>query len=367
VAAGSQGASVTGIWHDEGKGLVPLPAQPYANEQALHTSIERAPAMLPLPGQPRLVILGREVQLGNGYADLVAVDADSGRPVVIEVKLAANSDRRTVFAQVLGYASYVFRLSATAFEELMQPHVAERGHATVADAVAAEIGDGSFDIETFRNGMADELERGNARCVVVLDAAPTDLIELAGYLQTVTNDRLDIDLVTVMAYDVRGSQVLVPQLVEPERALAASVRPSGIQREAKPTPGSASFRDSIDMADRSHRELLRRLCDWAERLQSDGLATLFTTVGKGRWILNPRLPGQSRGMFTIWNDQGAYVSPQRSVIQAEAPNTLSRLDERLPGQIGQNNYLKSDISDEVLALLRSAYEESANHKTPWEE
>lgn len=352
-----------GIWHDEGNGLVPLPAQPYANEQALHGSIERAPAMLPLPGQPRLVILGREVQLGNGYADLVAVDADSGRPVVIEVKLAVNSDRRTVFAQVLGYASYVFRLSATAFEELMQPHVAARGHATVADAVAAETGDRSFDIETFRNGMADEFEKGNVRCVVVLDAAPADLIELAGYLQTVTNDRLDIDLVAVTAYDVRGSQVLVPQLVEPDRALAASISPSRMQGEAKPTPGSASFRDSIESADPSHRELLRRLCDWAERLQSDGLATLFTTVGKGRWILNPRLPGQSRGMFMIWNDRGAYVSPQRTVIQAEAPNTLVRLDELLPGQIGQNNYLKCDVSDEVLALLRSAYEESAGRES----
>ncbi|GIH64327.1 hypothetical protein [Microbispora siamensis] len=52
-----------------------------------------------------------------------------------------------------------------------------------------------------------------------------------------------------------------------------------------------------------------------------------------------------------------------SGIQAEAPNTLVRLDERLPGQIGQNNYLKCDISDEVLALLRSAYEESADRKT----
>ncbi|MCO5995308.1 PDDEXK family nuclease [Actinoallomurus rhizosphaericola] len=361
---------MTGIWHDEGKGLVPLPAQPYANEQALHDSIERAPAMLPLPGQPRLVMLGREVQLGNGYADLVAVDADSGRPVVIEVKLAANSDRRTVFAQVLSYASYVFRLSATAFEELMQPHVAKRGYTTIADAVAAEIGDGSFEIDTFRNGMADELEKGNARCVVVLDTAPPDLVELAGYLQTVTNDRLDIDLVTVKAYDVRGSQVLVPQLVEPERAPAASVRPSGTQREAKPVkpvPGSDFFRDSIQSADPPHRATLGRLCEWAERLQSDGLATLFTTVGKGRWVLNPRLPGQSRGMFTIWNDQGAYVSPQRSVIEVEAPNTLALLEERLPGQIGQNNYLKSDISDEVLVLLRKAYEEAARRRASSEQ
>jgi hypothetical protein len=98
-------------------------------------------------------------------------------------------------------------------------------------------------------------------------------------------------------------------------------------------------------------------------LESDGLATLFTTVGKGRWVLNPRLPGQSRGMFTIWNDGGAYVSPQRSVIQDEAPNTLARLDHRLPGEIRQNNYLKSEISEGALALLRSAYEEAADRKT----
>ncbi|MEU8278929.1 hypothetical protein ACFYOK_07770 [Microbispora bryophytorum] len=118
--------------------------------------------------------------------------------------------------------------------------------------------------------MAEEFEEGNARCGVVLDAAPTDVIELAGYL--------------------------------------------------------------------------------------------LTTVGRGRWILNPRLPSQGRGMFTILNDRGAYVSLQRTVIHAEAPNMLARLDERLPGQIGQNNYLKCEISDEVLALLISAYEESTNRQ-----
>jgi hypothetical protein len=351
---------VAGIWHDTKDGLVPLKAQPFVREQALHDSIERAPAMLPLPGQPRLVILGREVMLGNGYADLIAVDAHTGRPVVIELKLAANADRKSVFTQVLGYASYLFRLSPAAFEELMRPHLATRGHATVVDAVAADIGDDSVDIDDFRDAMGQALELGLVRCIVVLDSASAELVELAGYLQTVTNDRLDIDLVTVTAYTIEGNRVLVPQLVEPQRVLVASARQPRQSRDARPTPGADAFVDSIKTADPSHHELLRRLCDWARKLEADGLATLFTTVGKGRWVLNPRLPGQNRGMFTIWNDDGAYVSPQRSVLQTEAPGTLARLDERLPGEIRQNNYLTGDIDEEVLALLTDAYVEAAD-------
>ncbi|MFF5258077.1 hypothetical protein ACFY4C_03960 [Actinomadura viridis] len=217
---------MAGIWLETDEGLEPLRAQPFVREKALHDSIERAAAMLPLPGQPRLVMLGREVALGNGYADL------------------------------------------------------------------------------------------------------------------------------------GGSRVLVPQLVEPQRVSAASVSPAGRVREAKPTRGWQPFADSVEKADPAHRELLRRLCEWAQRLESDGLATLFTTVGKGRWVLNPRLPGQSRGLVTIWNDGGGYISPQRSVIAAEAPETLARLDEHMPGEIRNNNYITSELDEEVLGLLAAAYAEA---------
>lgn len=48
-------------------------------------------------------------------------------------------------------------------------------------------------------------------------SAPANLV---GYLQDVGNDRLDLDLVTVTAYDVVGLRVLVPHLIEPDRAIA---------------------------------------------------------------------------------------------------------------------------------------------------
>ncbi|MWA07345.1 hypothetical protein F8568_044875 [Actinomadura sp. LD22] len=93
-----------GIWHGTGGGLVASRPQPFEREQVLHESIERGAAMLALPGQPTGVMLGREVQLGNGYADLITIEAETGRPMVIEVKLASNADRRPVFTQTLGYA-----------------------------------------------------------------------------------------------------------------------------------------------------------------------------------------------------------------------------------------------------------------------
>ncbi|GIH73115.1 PDDEXK family nuclease [Sphaerimonospora thailandensis] len=354
---------MTGIWQDTPEGLVPLPTQPFLREENLHDSIEQAPAMLPLRGQPRLVMLGREVPLGNGYADLVAVDADTGQPVVIEVKLAANADRRTVFTQVLGYASHLFRLSPEAFEELIRPHLTKRGASSIAEAVGAEIADGSVDLDVFRGRMTTALEEGRIRCVVVLDAASPDLIDLAGYLQAVTNERLDIDLVTVSAYEVQGTQVLVPQLIEPERSpLPPPVRPPSPSREARPVAGSALFTASIDSADPAHREQLRLLSAWAHELESEGLATLYTTVGKGRWVLSPRLPGQTRSMIIIWNARGAYVSPQRTVIEAEAPKALARLDERFPNEIRQNNSLTNPVDQEILSLLRDAYVEAAQRR-----
>ncbi|MFF4197835.1 hypothetical protein [Nonomuraea sp. NPDC001831] len=355
---------MTGIWRDTGDGLVPLPTQPFLREKDLHDSIERTPAMLPLRGQPRLVVLGREVPLGTGYADLIAMDADTGQPVIIEVKLAANSDRRSVFTQVLGYASHLFQLSSETFEELVRPHLAKRGSSSIADAIRTEVADGSVDMAAFQDNMRAALEEGRIRCVVVLDAASPDLIDLAGYLQAVTNERLDIDLVTVSAYKVQDSQVLVPQLIEPERATMRSpMRPSTSRREAKPTAGSALFIAGIEDADPTHGDYLRGLCEWAQQLESAGLATLYTTVGKGRWVLNLRLPGQDRGMLTIWNDRGAFLSPQRSVLAAEAPLTLARLDERRPNEIRQNNYLTNPVDQEILELFKEAYAEAAGRRS----
>ena len=95
------------IWTNDGTGWQLLATTGFPGEAALHTLVEQAPQILPLAGSPRLIILGREVLLGNGYADLIAVEP-TGRLAIIEVKLARNAEaRRAIVAQVLTYAAYL--------------------------------------------------------------------------------------------------------------------------------------------------------------------------------------------------------------------------------------------------------------------
>jgi hypothetical protein len=355
--------AVTGIWAEAADGRWrALPPVGFAQEQELHDLIERSPAMLPLAGAPRLVILGREVRCGTGRADLVAVDAETGTPVVIEIKLASNTDRRAVLTQVLGYAAHLRRLDMAGFEALLAPHLAKLRAANLRDAVTAAVQDPAFDTASFTGMLADALAEGRFRCAVVIDAAPPDLIELVGYLQDVTNDRLALDLITVTAYQVADQRVLVPQLVEPDRTPAPAVVSSDVSAEASITKGPNVFADAIEQAAVEHQPLLRRLHDWARQLEADGLAVLYSSTGRGRWVLNPRLPGQQRGLITIWNERGASIAPYRTVFTQEAPGTLAALDEAYPEQIRQGNYLHADYDDQLLRLLRAAYEEARDNR-----
>src|SRR5215216_2167147 len=84
---------MTAIWSNGGERWRLLVPSGFPDEASLHTLIEQSPQLLPLAGSPRLTIVGREVRLGSGSADLLAVEPN-GRLVVIEVKLA-NKRRGT--------------------------------------------------------------------------------------------------------------------------------------------------------------------------------------------------------------------------------------------------------------------------------
>jgi hypothetical protein len=151
-------------------------------EAALHNLVQQAPQMLPLAGSPRLTLLGRDVRLGSGFADLIAVES-TGRLVVIEVKLAGNAEsRRAVVAQVLSYAGYLQGLDAEQLEsQILAGHLASGG--SVLAAAQASDQQHGIDPEAFRSGLATSLAEGGFRLVIVLDSAPEELVQVVGYLR----------------------------------------------------------------------------------------------------------------------------------------------------------------------------------------
>ena len=82
---------MSAMWTKDVAGWHVMSPVGFPNEATLHDLIEEAPNLLPLSGAPRLTVLGREVALPSGAADLVAVEA-TGQPVFIEIKLERNPE-----------------------------------------------------------------------------------------------------------------------------------------------------------------------------------------------------------------------------------------------------------------------------------
>jgi hypothetical protein len=350
---------VTAIWGSgPGGRWRPLAVAAYPAEAALHDLVQDAPQMLPLAGSPRLTVLGREVGLGAGYADLIAVES-SGRLVIIEVKLAVNAEsRRAVVAQVLSYAGYLQGLNPDQLEsQVLARHLVPRG--SVLAAVEADDQQYALDPAAFRDGLAKTLAEGSFRLVIVLDSAPDELIQVVGYLQSVA-EKIDIDLVTVAAYEVNGSQVLVPQRIEPARRVRelsdaeASDRQAGILY-----PGSAEFRAAIPDAPAGRREQLLRLADWADTLEQAGLVKLVTYRGKnGGVTMLPRLASDNAGLVTIYADsKPGPLQFWRSVFERRAPHSIDPVQAALGAELTRGNFTAA-VSDQLLDALTSAYREA---------
>lgn len=352
---------MTAIWRHDGSGWRLVAPVGFPDEAALHTLVEQAPHILPLAGANGVTIVGREVRLGNGYADLLAVEA-SGRIAIVEIKLAYNAEaRRAVVAQALTYAAYLHGTDPVDLEQnILGTHLRERDYENLAGAVMANDQEGSFDAAAFAAGLADSLSTGRFRLVFVLDDAPQELVQLVGYLETVS-DKLLIDLIKVSAYDIDGSRILVPQRIDPEHRSAepakASPRPPA---EGRLVPGADEFIAAIEYAPEQHRAMLTRLAEWAQGLEREGLVKLATYHGKtGLKTLLPRLRADNAGLVTIWYDNGAYLQFWRSVFERRAPSTLSCVEQlAAPHKVGKGTTTR-DISDELLEALTAAYREAA--------
>jgi hypothetical protein len=207
---------MSSIWVQGTQGWELLLPHGFEDEATLHDLISDAPQVLPLSGSPRLVVLGREVPLGPGLADIVAVET-GGRPVVIEVKLARSPEaRRAVIAQLLSYAASLYRSTPGAFAAAVARSITGAGHGTILEAVEAADQEESVDPTTFAESLRQSLESGDIRLVLVLDSAPPELQAVVGYLEAVAPN-LTLDLVTVPAFRVGERAVVIPQRIEPAR------------------------------------------------------------------------------------------------------------------------------------------------------
>jgi hypothetical protein len=356
------------IWRrqdDEWRRLAP---SGFPSEEKLHDLVESAPGLLPLSGGPSVVVLGREVALGPGYADLVAVEPD-GRLVIVEIKLRRNSEaRRAVVAQILTYAAYLKGLTTADLEAVLRTQIDRADAGSILDLVRASDQSAEIEAVEFSDGLGESLASGLFRLVLVLDEAPSELVQLVGYLESVSSG-IVIDLIVVSAYEAGDEQLLVPQRVDPEYPgdqLAVGPQRSA-QRGGKArreVDGADAFEEAAERAPEADRKELLWLIGWARSLEGKGLATLRTVFGEERTVLTVWIRGEKAGLVSICNENGVYLSLWRSVFVRLAWDRIAAVEKILGEPIGQGSTARSP-SKELLAQLTDAYRDAAEGQPAW--
>ena len=358
---------MTGIWTNRGDGWELDAPQAFQDEASLHRLIQRNPELLPVAGSVRLLVLGSEVQLGNGYADILAVEP-SGRPTIIEVKLARNAEaRRGIVSQVLAYAAFLQGISVEGLERaLLRKESAVASHGSILGAVQAQDQEGAADIETFAASLQEHLDRGDFRLVLVLDEVSAELERIVGYLDSITVHALSIDLSALNVFEINGAQVALPQRVSPDLSVSQISSTSDRVKSARAgealTDGSDVFRESFADVAGVDRDTFELLTSWAEGLSSLPNVRLFTFTGiEGRRLtLLPRIMPDNAGLITIWNDERRpSIAVWRSVFDQLAPESVSSVERAIaPTKFGQGNIVK-EFTPQLLDTLKEAYEEAA--------
>ena len=319
---------MTDIWTDSMEGWKLESAKAFDDEETLHRLILENPEFLPLAGSPRLTVLGNEVVLGPGYPDILAIES-SGRPVIIEVKLARNPEaRRAIVSQIISYAAFLHGFDVEALEQgPLRKHLADAGHRSILGAVQAHDQEGSVDPDSFRNSLQEYLNTGRFRLVFVLDEVPAELEWLVAYLDTVTVQELTIDLITLRMYEINGTQVALPQRVSPGRRTSrADVGLGGktsVASKGDLSEGSDAFRASIARVTEENRAVFEQLIAWAEQLTNLPNVRLTTNSYPESIHLRPEvMPDNDRLVYIANYKNEPCIYAYRSVIERLAPNSI---------------------------------------------
>ena len=347
---------MSGIWVKGDDDWKTAPSQKFESEDELHCLVERNIQMLPLAGSPRLAVIGREVHLGSGRADLMAVET-TGRPVIIEVKLARNSEaRRAVVAQALNYAAYLKGYEVEDLEKgPLREYLRKTGAETILGTVKKQDQEGAVNDDDFVESLREYLANGGFRLVLLLDEAPDELKRIVGYLDAVTSSAVTLDLIAIGRHTVCGTEVVLPRRVSLDpTALGGDTRKAGVTRV---TAGSGVFEASISDVEGEERETLDRLVKWAKDLADLPGVHLSTFKGVKQVNLFPNLHG-AWGLAWIRNHGGKpSLHLTRSVFERMVPGWIDKV-ENLTGETMGKGTKVPVISTELLAILTKAYEEA---------
>ena len=172
-------------------------------------------------------------------------------------------------------------------------------------------------------------------------------------------DPAEVLALEVRQYVGKDLRTLVPRVIGQTSEAEQRKRPGGGSTSGPALPGGDEFLKSIEASAPDQQPELMRLYEWAKKLEREGLCRLYTSIGKNRWVLNPRLLDEDATPISIWNEKVGSLSLFRTVLERRAPDSVSQIETLMaPIPLGQGKAVRNPSSD-LLQAIEAAYREAA--------
>ncbi len=194
-------------------------------EVELEQLIHDYPEVLPGVSAAAIAVTQFSVPSG-GSVDLVVLEPDA-TVTVVECKLAKNAEvRRAVVGQIFSYASSLTQLDVDGFLDQFDRCLG----GSVIELLTPEAGTGEsedWDEDRFRSGLVRTLADGAFRLVIAVDRITDELRGIVEYLNTRTDERVEVLALEVDLITHEGVEVLIPRVHGLESTRLKAQRGSG--------------------------------------------------------------------------------------------------------------------------------------------
>ena len=315
--------------------------------------------------EPGLFIVAEE--FGTWTESLRSIDllgiGNDRRLVVIELKRGSTGEHMEL--QAIRYAAMAANMTLDQIVDAHRRYLLDRRIAEDArDRVYRHLADEDPEIEP---SVATE----RPRILLVSEDFSKELTTSVLWLNEMG---LDIRCVRLRVYR-HGDELLVDvdQVIPLPEAQDYLVRARDRAEESQQSdaprpliPGADGFEAAIADVPLEHQGDMRMLLEWARSVEEAGHTRLFSRrEGRdGYSTLSPRLLSRDVGLVTIWGyrDRKPELGLYRSVFERSAPQLINLLETAL-GETLRQPTITNQIKEELLALVKQAYEEANTTQT----
>lgn len=346
------------LYEWKGNDLAPVEKATFETEKLQEQDLQQALQDAPHVLEKGLFIVAEEYsnwEESGRSIDLLALDSD-GRLVVVELKRTLTGNHMDL--QAVRYAAMVANMTFAQVVEAHQEYLVGRRDEDAAKRIRKHLGE-----------RGDEIASSVPR---ILLASGDFSSELTTSVLWLNDNGLDITCVRLDLHRTDGglylssSQVIpVPQASDYQVRMRDKTRERRARAAGpKESKGPDMFRDSIQSAPKEHQKKIKKIYDWAMRLQKNDLCSHYESTRSDRygWGLRIRLrPGNQKGMLiSIGHTDGSpWLWVWRQWFEQYAPDSIAPVEKLIRHEIGGGNAVKVPITDELLDALFKAHEEAA--------